>query len=415
MYDTIVIGAGLSGLMAGIMRAERGERVLVLAKGHGTTHWASGCVDLYDSAASPLAAIEQLATEQPDHPYAIAGRAAVEAAFAKLRALCADAGYPLAGSLERNLLLPSAVGALRPTCFAPATMVAGDGRQLAANSGQSAPLLIAGFRDLRDFFPQLIAENLSAQGYTAAAAYLDLPPTSRSKEFTTTIFARLFEEDAFREHVGQQLRRLVKDGRFTRIGLPAILGQRHATQVLADLQARCGALIFEIPTLPTSVPGSRIYQVLADAFETRGGRVQLGSKVERAEGGHGQLQFIYSEAAAREQRHRADRYILATGGVVGGGLRGDYGGTLHETALGLPVHTPAHSAWFDPRFLNDSGHPVFRSGVAVDRTFRPVDEQGAVIYNNVAVVGSALANADAIREGCLEGLAVATGYAAGIL
>ena len=41
-YDTIVIGAGIAGLMAAIGRAERGERVMVLAKGHGTTHWASG-------------------------------------------------------------------------------------------------------------------------------------------------------------------------------------------------------------------------------------------------------------------------------------------------------------------------------------------------------------------------------------
>jgi glycerol-3-phosphate dehydrogenase subunit B len=44
-----------------------------------------------------------------------------------------------------------------------------------------------------------------------------------------------------------------------------------------------------------------------------------------------------------------------------------------------------------------------------------VDANGSVIYENVAVVGSSLANADPVREGCLEGMAIATGYAVGIL
>ena len=47
MRDTIVIGAGLSGLMAALQLAEAGRRPLVLAKGQGATHWTPGTIDIW--------------------------------------------------------------------------------------------------------------------------------------------------------------------------------------------------------------------------------------------------------------------------------------------------------------------------------------------------------------------------------
>jgi glycerol-3-phosphate dehydrogenase subunit B len=411
-YDTIVIGAGIAGLMAAIGRAERGERVMLLAKGHGTTHWASGCIDLLDAGDDPLGAVERLAAERPEHPYALAGAAALERGLERLRVVCQAAGYPLVGSPRHTLLLPTAMGALRPTALAPATMAAGESRQLA----DGRPTLIAGLRELRDFFPPMIAANLRAQGVAADGAYLQLPPVERSKAFGPMIYARLFEREEFRAAIGRQLAEHVRRGGYARVGLPAVLGLRRAAEVVRDLQARAGALIFEIPTLPTSVPGARLFHALEDALTAAGGRVQIGSFVQRAEGDGETLAAVFSEAAAREQRHRARRWVLATGGVAGGGLRADHTGALRETALGLPVRAPASSAeWLAPRFLAEEGHPVFRAGVAVDEALRPLDAAGRLVYSNVAVAGAALAGCDPIREGCLEGLAVATGFAAGQL
>ncbi len=433
-YDTIVIGAGITGLMAALGRAERGERVLLLAKGHGTTHWASGCVDLLDADDDPLAAITRLAAERPEHPYAIAGIDALEQGLARLRAACEAAGYPLVGSATRTLLLPTAVGALRPTALVPATMAAGESRQLA----DGRPTLIAGLHELRDFFPPVIAANLRAQGLAADSAYLAMPPTERHREFGPMIFARLFEQAEFRAQIGGQLAEHVRRGGYARIGLPGILGLKGAATAVRDLQARAGALIFEIPTLPTSVPGARIFHALEGALLAAGGRVQIGSLVQRAEGtleheGHemgeehagremgeehadGRLVSVYSEAAAREQRHRARRWVLATGGVLGGGLRAEHDGELRETALGLPVRAPnSRGDWFDPRFLAEGGHPIFQAGVAVDAQLRPLDAAGRVVYGNLAVAGGSLAGYDPIREGCLEGVAIATGWRAGAL
>ncbi|MEF3274840.1 MAG: glycerol-3-phosphate dehydrogenase subunit GlpB [Chloroflexus sp.] len=411
MYDTIVIGAGLSGMLAAIGRAERGERVLVLAKGYGATHWSTGCIDLLADSADPFQRIAQLARQYPHHPYALAGPTAIESGISRLRAICEAANYPLAGNLNRNLLLPTALGALRPTAFAPVTMIAGDARQLR----DGRPTLIASFAELRDFFPPLIAANLRAQGIAATAAQLTLPPTSRQRDFSPVTLARLCEQPAFRASLGEQLAKLVQQGGYARIGLPAILGLKHATEVVRELQNRAGALIFEIPTLPVSVPGMRLYQILEEELIRLGGRIQLGSFVQRGEHIGDTLIAVHSEAAAREQRHTARRWVLATGGVLGGGVRATPEGHLRETALDLPLQVPAGRAgWFAPRFLAEEGHPVFQSGVRVDERLRPLDAAGRVVYDNVMVVGGALAGFDPIREGSLEGTAIATAWMAGM-
>ncbi|NWF80782.1 MAG: glycerol-3-phosphate dehydrogenase subunit GlpB [Chloroflexi bacterium] len=409
-YGTIVIGAGLAGLMAAIGRAEQGERVLLLARGHGATHWAAGCIDLLADAADPLAAVRRLVAERPEHPYARAGEAALAAGLARLQAACAAAGYPLVGSARHTLHIPTALGALRPTALVPVTMAAGEARQLA----DGRPTLIAGFHELRDFFPPLVAANLRAQGFPADGITLQLPPGEWRHAVDALALARLFEQTPFRAALGRQLAVEVRRGGYARVGLPAVLGLRDAVTVVRELQAHAGALIFEIPTLPPSLPGIRLYHALEDALLRLGGQLQIGSLVLRAEGADTTLAAVYSEAAAREQRHHAPRWVLATGGIAGGGLRAMPTGELHETALGLPVRGPAgHADWFARRFLAEPGHAVFRAGIAVDGQLRPLDAAGRVVYANVAVAGGAIAGYDPIREGCLEGVAIATGYAAG--
>lgn len=400
-YDVIVIGAGLAGLLGGLRLAEAGRRVLLLAKGHGATHWANGAIGVARDA-SPLVGFARLVAD-PEHPYARVDVGTLTAATERLHALCVAADYPLVGALDRNALLPTAVGATLPTALFPATMAAG-----ALLPGQDAgPLLIAGFRQLRDFFPPLAAANLCAAGFAARAVWLDLPPTPRRLEFTPTVLAELFEDAAFRTAVGRQLRAVRGDA--TRIGLPAILGARGATAVVADLAASAGAPVFEIPTLPPSVPGIRLYDILARAFQRAGGRLQIGSWVVRAETGGRQVRAVYTEAAAREARYVADSYLLATGGVAGGGLRTDHTGAIVETAFGLPVRAPAsREEWFAARFT--AAHPIHRAGIATDTALRPLGPAGESLYENVVVAGAALGGADLIREGSYEGVALATGW-----
>src|SRR6266511_6303834 len=119
MRDTIVIGAGLAGMMGALALAEAGHRPLVLAKGQGATHWTSGTIDVWggDAVRSLRDHLGSLIAERPNHPYARAGVAGVEAAIDRFRALMEAAHYPYVGRLERNVLLPTAIGALRPSAL----------------------------------------------------------------------------------------------------------------------------------------------------------------------------------------------------------------------------------------------------------------------------------------------------------
>ena len=125
-YDTVVVGAGLAGLTAALRLTERGQRVLVVARGVGATHLAPATVDVLGylgdtRVASPAASVPALVSSAPNHPY---GHLPAEQLATSLAWFCtktAALGY--AGSLDENLLLPTALGVPKPSALAPRSMV----------------------------------------------------------------------------------------------------------------------------------------------------------------------------------------------------------------------------------------------------------------------------------------------------
>jgi glycerol-3-phosphate dehydrogenase subunit B len=416
--SVLVIGAGLAGLTAAWQTAVAGHKTRLIAKGWGTTHWHAGCVDVlgyYEGqlVTSPAKTIQQLIADQPQHPYALVGLDVLAEALAALQTLCAEAGYPLHGSLERNWLLPTAVGTARPTCLAPETMIAGD-------LSQDAPMLIVGFQQFGDFYAQMVADNLAAQGIPVQGVMLDLPALASRRVLTGVILAQLLEQPAFRAEVARAVKPHV--GEAARVGFPAVLGLQQAMAVKADLEGQLERPIFEIPILPPSVPGMRLHHILRQAIERAGGRVQEGMLAvgaEMADGrvtttSTGSVQAVYTEAAARQRSHRFDQYVLATGGLLGGGLTTNFEGEIREVIFNLPVVAPGSRLdWFQREFVTKIGHPIYQAGLRVNEQLQPVAENGRPLYNNLYAVGCTLASCDVIRERSLEGVALATGYNVG--
>ena len=75
--DVLVIGAGMSGLVAALAAARRGRKVTVLSRGVGALAIGSGCVDILGYvngqavSGHPLDAIGSLPAA---HPYRLLGR-----------------------------------------------------------------------------------------------------------------------------------------------------------------------------------------------------------------------------------------------------------------------------------------------------------------------------------------------------
>lgn len=410
MNEVTIIGAGLAGLMAGWQAAKQGKQVKVVAKGWGATHWLSGCIDIVgyypvdhsESVANPADVVATMIADNPQHPYALVGKSGLAAMLDELKSLCDAAGYPLHGTLERNWLLPSGVGTFRPTCLAPETMIAGD-------LSHNTPMLIVGFKQLMDFFPNVVADNLSKQGIPATHTMVDLPAVRKRKFTNPVILARMLEDVAVRSELVAQLKSQI--GSAERIGFPAVLGFGEALAVKEDLERRLKKPIFEIPSLTPSVPGMRLHLILTEAIAAAGGRIENGMEAIGMKQEAGRVTAVYTATSARPHPHRAQTYVLATGGLLGGGITANSDGELREVVFDLPLSAPEKRVdWFHRDFLDNRGHPIYQSGLTVNEQFQPVNGDAQPVYSNVYAAGTTLAHCEVIRERSFEGVALATGY-----
>jgi glycerol-3-phosphate dehydrogenase subunit B len=405
-YDVLVVGAGVAGLCAAVRLAEGGASVCVLAHGVGSTHLAPGTVDVLgytpERVAEPARALPAFVDSRPDHPYALLGVDSIAPAldwFAERIERGPHAGYSYVGGLERNVLLPTAVGVPRPSALVPETMAHGD---LEAEG----PLCIVAVPRLRDLHASLCAANLGRVGIEARAIELDIG--DGRAEVNALGLARRFDQPAFRAHVAKRLSALLRPGE--RVGMPAMLGLRDPHGTWTELEERLGHQVFEIPTLPPSVTGMRVFDALVAALRAAGGRLVLGAKVVGAQRDGARVTTLHTHAGGRDTVYGADRVVLASGGFASGGLALDSDWETHESVLGLPLRgLPGPGA---PRFGPDyfGEQPMDRVGVAVDA------EQRAEGTENVLVAGAALPGAEPWREGSGEGIAITSGYrAAGLV
>lgn len=394
-YDAVVIGAGTAGLVAGVRLAQGGARVCVLAKGIGSTHLAPGTIDVLgywtdgrrltaaphspELVDSPVAAVPELIAARPDHPYALIGLDAVSESLRWFQS-CVEAGplsgYRYEGGLERNLLLPSAIGAVRPSALVPETMAGG-------HLGEGGRVCVVGSRALRDFHASLCAANLARAGIEARAVEVEIE-ASRADENALGM-ARRFDDPAWR--AGFAARLALKLQADERIGMPAMLGARDPHGAWSDLEQRLGRRVFEIPTLPPSIPGMRLFEILRSALRRAGGRLVMGAEVVNVERSGPRVSAVSTHAGGHNAEYGAPWFVLAAGGFASGAIELDSHWETHERVLGLPLRgVPAPG---EPRFVPDyrAEQPMARVGVAVDGELRA---EGA---ENVLVVGAALPGA----------------------
>jgi len=411
--DILVIGSGLAGLITAWRAGLQGHKTRVISMGWGTPTWSSGSIDIFGYQPddylkmidSPFAFLEKFIKSNPDHPYAVAGLSALDKAVQSLLNLCYESTYPYHGSLDANILMPTSLGTLRPTCLVPETMIAG-------NVAQRSPMLIVGISRFYDFFPAMVADNLSAQGILARDITLELKSLQHRKFISGVVLARLFDDPEFRQEVIDTIKPNL--GRVGRIGFPAVLGLLHPMKVKEHLESSLGIPVFEIPGLPPSIPGMRLQNLLVTAIERNYGSVNNGMEISRVSSSGKVINAIWSEAAARKKPHNAEVYVLATGGILGGGIITNEDDYAQERIFGLPVNYPGQrTQWFQNEFLSIGSHPIYKTGLRIDSSFHPVDKINEVIYQNLYAVGGAIGNFDAVRERSLEGIALVTGFTVG--
>ncbi|WP_022867961.1 glycerol-3-phosphate dehydrogenase subunit GlpB [Schaalia vaccimaxillae] len=404
MRDAVVIGAGLAGLAATIRLARGGASVTLVTKGLGGLQLGQGTVDILGYSAdsrveAPIDAIADHAASRPTHPYTHFDPEYIGQSAAWLaQVLGPDV---LIGDPRHNVVLPTAVGALRPTALYQPSMAAG-----IPISGRD--YVIVGIKQLKDFYPTLVAENLSRQStpegtpIIARAESISLEVREGEVDTTSTNFARAMDDPAQRARLVQAVKPLLREGEI--VGLPAVLGLND-TNAWKDIQNQLGHEIFEISLQPPSIPGMRINQALIDLVKSEA-RFILGSPVAGFHAEGGRIASVDVAVAGRITTIETRHVVLAAGGFESGALDMDSYGTVSDTVLGLPV-LGAEGQLLHGDFWG-SEQPLFLAGLGVDDTMRVLDEGGKPAYDNVYAAGGNLAGATRWREKTGEGIALAS-------
>ncbi|MFN8377978.1 MAG: anaerobic glycerol-3-phosphate dehydrogenase subunit GlpA [Anaerolineae bacterium] len=381
----VVIGAGLAGFTAALAAQEWGARVELVTFGMGRFTLMPGWIETGDVAAL---------SANSEHPY----HHSADHLAAGLGVIDRAAGLKRIGAHA-----VTAIGRQRPVAFAA-------GGALHPLTSEDR-VLVVGIEEWRDSFARLAADTLRASGIPAQAVSLAMPHFGGNFDDWSMDYARWLDHPECRDYLVEEIRaRLYGE---TAVAFPAVLGLNPETR--RTIGDALGVSVLELPTLPVSVPGQRLFRALKAKLLANGGRLTIGPRVSALELSGGRVTGILLESAANGRGHLipADAVILATGGLYGGGLESDYKGAVWETVLGLPVaNVPPVEDWFREPLLSGRPQPIHRVGVRSDEQFRPLEESGAPAASNLYAAGHILAGASPVIEGCAEGMDLATGAAA---
>jgi glycerol-3-phosphate dehydrogenase subunit B len=384
-YDVVIIGAGVSGLTAGTLLASRGSKVAVVTTGEPTACLSTGCIDVCSLDHNPLRGLSLLPAE---HPFHLVRTETIREALENFRAAMTDMRIPYAGSAEDNRYILSALGTFKTTCLVPVTMAA-------APQTMDEAIHIISFAGLKDFYPGYIISRRPNSSFSVYDAGVS----------TTMGIAAHFEENEFLEDFISWLKKI--NAREGKIALPAVLGLESAATIIERIADALERPVFEIPTIPPSMPGRRLFNALKDHFRKLGGDIYWSWPVVGVEKTKTIIEAVITGSAGRPKSLNGKAFILSTGSFVGGGLQA-LREKIVENIFNLPVHVPGpRETWFDNDYFS-LNHGIGKAGIITDSSFRPKD----ALWENIFVCGSILADTDILKNGCGHGLALATGRAA---
>lgn len=405
MSKIVVIGAGIAGLTATLRCVAAGHQVTTITKGIGGLQLGQGTMDILgympNRVERPLDDLAALADEHPDHPYAILNADAVRTGVDYFAELVGE--DLLVGDPERNVFLPTAVGALRPTALAQPSMMAGQ-----LSDGDS--VVMVGIRQLKDFYPDLAAQNLARStlpdGGRAAvrATYIDLPARKGEVDATALTYARVMDDPKFRQLFVTAVKKVIEPGE--KVGLPAMLGIKDPNS-WREVAEGLGTEVFEVPLQPPSVPGMRLNQTLVNKVKNARVRWVYGSQVLGGVAENGRLTGVVAGTTGHNVTFAADAVIHAPGGFESGALELDSYNHVFERTFDLPLAGADNEELLHGNYWGEE-QPLFRVGVRVDAQMRPVDADGSAVYENLHAAGGIIANANRWREKSGDGIAVAS-------
>jgi glycerol-3-phosphate dehydrogenase subunit B len=363
--------------MAALAAVQAGAQVTLVSRAPGATALYAGGMEI----AADLKEMRSLTASQPYHPFVRLGLNDLELVTLldevcyRVQSALGRTGLKLAGTWRTTGWFADVHGGVRPAHLVPESVHPGELGGL-----QDKRVAVVGVSAVGDYDAVATAGALAEAGVRAVpvTVAMDLPMAAS----LTDLFGR----------------------------------QAPQVREIADAVAYPPGLVqlpengFEmLATLP-SPHGWRLQRALDVALADHG--------VQAAQGEVGGVRAVgrrLEAALTASAELAADRFVLATGRYLGGGLVKER--VVREAVCDLGVfHDGARVDREWPARLRHleqlSPHPAFRTGVLTDDRLRPLDWDGLVAYENLRAAGSLLGGYDYIR-GYGFGVPMVTGWLAG--
>lgn len=364
-FDTVIMGGGLAGMVAGIALQQAGKNTAIVSMGQNALHFFSGT---FESLQAPSERLAEL--------FSAAGIRVHYREGVRL--------MPLGTFKEAALSL--------------------DDIDLFPTPKFGKRVLIVNFPGYHDFFSSFLAEGLEKQGMECRIRFINFTELDNAKahgEMRSVQIARTM--DRIWEKVAQEIRLLLKDE--DTVILPQVFGLLDDT-IPGRLRQAIPARVVFAGTMPPSVPGVRTQMQLRRRYELLGGTFLMGDEAIRA---HEHDGVVHSIATHNLDAHylEADNFILATGGLFSKGLRSNPF-QISEPILGLDIdHPEDRNEWYNPTFAGEQ--PYMNYGVKTDEHLHAIKD--GVAMQNVYAIGSILGNTRP-NLGSGAGLAIRSAFAA---
>ncbi len=406
-FDTLIIGGGLAGLIAGIKLCKSNKRCAIVSSGQSALHFCSGSFDLLNKlpngkiVESPAIDVKELIELNPKHPYAKIG----EAQFAKLTneaiALFKELEIPIS-AFNNNHYRITPFGEIKPTWLSIDYFAISEDK----DKMPWKEVAIFNMSNFLDFYPEFLASGLRKKGVKSSIHMFTLPslerlrrsPSELRSSNMTNIMDQLSEEEF------NQLVTILKEGSKTcdAILFPAILGLKNDT-IIHQLEKEVGKKIHLVPTLPPSVIGIKLQQYLVKQFQRLGGEYMLGDSIMNAEVVENKIDKVYSFNHG-DIPFVANNIILATGSYFSQGLISNRE-RIYEPIFNLDInYEQERSKWYDKNVYHEQPYMTF--GIETTNAFNGKIKGQSL--DNLYVIGAGLEAFNPIKEGSGGGVSILT-------
>lgn len=325
MYDVVVIGQGLSGMLSAIWAKEQGYRTALVATGTGKIMQSTGVMDLLPGSDGGLK--EWIELYQIDQMQ----KTQLMGAIQQFHALSERIGYSYDGDIENLISIVTGSGHVKKTALYPKTI---------SPLPEHGHVVIVGFHEVIDFQPDYIKGNLQKARPNLSVDAIKIQLGKHSQRTLTQLdAARLLDQRETRNDCIKQIKEKMVEKNICKPDLfifPASLGVENWQELIQYISTELEADVTEAPGMPPNTTAIRLNERLKKEAVKRGVRFYADTTVMGCKIDGEEIRSLSIKTANQMTDLSGKKFILATGGILGGGLEVIAKGVI-ETALRLEV------------------------------------------------------------------------------